>query len=103
MNKMLGVGVGVIGCVVGIALGVGIGYVAAIVVEFLILSIDNSPLKWAVRVLSDLSGINLFPIMGLAIHWTLTLICSGWLGWTGYLLGYGMCVKSIRKQDNASQ
>ena len=94
MNKALGVGVGIIGCIVGIGLGVGIGYVAAIVVEFLILSIDASPVVWTIRVLSRLSGVNLFPFMGLAIHWILTLACAGWLGWTGYLLGYGLCVKS---------
>ena len=101
MNKVLGVGVGIVGCVVGIGLGVGIGYVAAIVVEFLILSIDHSPLKWAVRVLSELSGINLFPIMGLAIHWILMLICAGWLGWVGYLLGYGLVVKQTGKENKA--
>ena len=102
MTKMLGVGIGIVGCAVGIGLGVGIGYVAAIVVEFLILSIDHSPLKWAVRVLSELSGINLFPIMGLALHWIMTLICAGWLGWTGYLLGYGLGVKLTGNENKAS-
>ena len=55
-----------------------------------------------VRVLSELSGINPFPIMGLALHWIMTLTCSGWLGWTGYLLGYGLGVKLTGNENEAS-